>query len=115
MEDPKLTPSYDQDRAVAKRNMNSESFRLVTSLLGKYMDGTLPLRLHCECGRVGCDDIINLTLEQRREALRMFQQDFIVVREHIDEVKGDKVLFNAANYVVVKKPIVDRDYRGKRQ
>lgn len=94
--------SQSYDRAATTREINLSSLRLIGNIMGSYMDETLPMRLRCECGRMGCDVIINITLEQRRYAHDTYPQGFIVLRHHLGN-PGDKVLFNAANYVVVGK------------
>jgi hypothetical protein len=70
--------------------------------MGTFMEETLPMRLRCECGRPGCDVVINITLEQRREARSNNPQGFIVHRAHLSNL-SDKVLLHAANFVVVDK------------
>jgi hypothetical protein len=101
MEPSKYTSkSYEQ--AAITREINIKSLSLTESIMGTSMDETLPMRLRCECGRTGCDVIINVTLEQRRETRSTYPQAFIISRGHLNDT-SDKVLINAANFVVIDK------------
>jgi hypothetical protein len=94
--------NHSYDLAASSREINLNSMRLIGNIMGTYMDESLPMRLRCECGRMGCDVIINITLEQRRDARASYPQGFIINRTHLSN-PPDKVLFHAPGFLVVGK------------
>jgi hypothetical protein len=104
MEEPINT---HQDRARSMREINISSYRFIMNIMGTYTDESMPLRLRCECGRNGCNEIINVTLRQRRQTRETYPQGFIVLREHVQGSDSETVISNGPGFVVVEKPLSD--------
>ena len=93
----------DEQLAIIRRNINVHSYGVISGIMGARTVDTLPLRLRCECALPSCEDIIHVTLGQRRELRRAYPSGFIVVPSHADP-EHDTIAHQADNYCVVEKP-----------
>ena len=65
-------------------------------------DGDAPLQFVCECSEEGCNEAVVLTLPEY-EAVRADPTHFIVAPGHLWEPHDERVVKEAASYVVVEK------------
>jgi hypothetical protein len=107
--DPTNNPS--QDLSVTRRNINVHSYGVIKIIMGNRIVDSLPLRLRCECSIPICEEIIEITLAERRDLRRKYASAFIVVIAHAPTV--DSILsFQTTTYGVIEKagyeePVID--------
>jgi hypothetical protein len=81
--------------------MNEVTFRKVNEGMEAGQDPPGPLTFLCECGRLGCNKLIELTREEY-EAVRAESTTFAIIDGHeIDEVED--VVERHERYSVVRK------------
>ena len=100
---PQASSNHPEDQlASIRRGSNIISYGVIKGIMGSGVVDSLPLRVRCECSIPICEDIIEVTLAQRRELRRNFPRGFIVVPAHVSSPQ-DITLFKTAHFCVVEK------------
>lgn len=102
-QDIPISSGLDEELSVTRRGINVRSYGVIKSIMGSRTIDSLPLRLRCECSVETCEEIIEITLAQRRDLRRRFASSFIVVVVHADINEG-AIVYKADEYAVVEKP-----------
>ena len=66
--------------ATIRRASNIRSYGVIKSIMGSGIIDSLPLRVRCECALSTCEEIIEVSLHQRRELRRNYPRGFIVIQ-----------------------------------
>lgn len=97
-------PAKSDDKSLAsdRRGGNIRSYGVIKMIMGTRVVDSLPLRVRCECSLPACEEIIEISLNERRELRRSFPSGFIVAPSH----KGakDATAYEAPRLNVVTKP-----------
>jgi len=93
----------NEELAVIRRASNIFSYVVIKNIMGSQVLDLLPLRVRCECPLPGCEEIIELTLAQRRKLRRSYPKGFILLPAHQNS-SLDIAVFESAPYNVVEKP-----------
>jgi len=95
--------SAEDQLAAVRRASNIRSYGVIKGIMGSGIIDSLPLRVRCECALITCEEIIEVSLEQRRELRRDYPRGFILVTAHSDSSQ-DILLFENKEFSVVEKP-----------
>jgi hypothetical protein len=95
--------SLDDQLAAIRRQGNIRSYNAIIGIMGSSVVDSLPLRVRCECSVTACEEIIDVSLAQRRELRRDYPRGFIVVLPHA-EAAQDVLLHQSDEFGVVEKP-----------
>jgi len=93
----------DNQLAAVRRASNIRSYGVIKGIMGNRVVDSLPLRVRCECAIPTCEEIIEVTLFNRRELRRNHPRGFIVVRLHANSPQ-DTMLYENDDFSVVEKP-----------
>jgi hypothetical protein len=94
--------SSEDQLAVIRRTSNIRSYGVIKGIMGSGIIDSLPLRVRCECALPACEEIIEVSLSQRRDLRRNYPRGFIVVSSHADS-SHDVLLFKDSKYNVIQK------------
>lgn len=95
--------SSEDQLAAVRRASNIRSYGVIKGIMGSGIIDSLPLRVRCECALLTCEEIIEVTLSQRRDLRRNYPRGFILVKSHADPPQ-DVLLFENKEFSVVEKP-----------
>ena len=97
-------PLSDQDDqlAVVRREINIRSYGVIKGIMGYSVIDSLPLRVRCECSIPLCEEVIEVSLAERRKLRRSYSRGFIVVLSHANSVQ-DITLYKTDEFNVVEK------------
>ncbi len=97
-------PAHPQNDELAdfRRGTNIRSYGIIKTIMGLRVVDKLPLRVRCECAITSCEEIIEISLRQRRDLRRNYPVGFIVAPQHTSA--RDNLLYKSDIYWVVEKP-----------
>ena len=102
-EEQQTSLSYQGDQlALSRRDSNIRSYGIITVIMGSRVVDSLPLRIRCECPTPICEEIIEVSLSERRDLRRNYPRGFIVVPSHATPSE-DTTLFKTKNFHVLQK------------
>ena len=93
----------DGQLAVIRRTGNVSSYGVIKGIMGSQVVDSLPLRVRCECIIQTCEEIIEVSLGERRELRRAYPRGFITVTAHAS-ASEDNILCVAERYSVIAMP-----------
>ncbi len=99
----KLLTRPEDQLAAFKREGNILSYGVIKGIMGSDIVDSLPLRVRCECSIPLCEEIIEISLSQRRQLRRKYSSGFIVAPSHSNSPQ-DIVLLKTSEFSVVEKP-----------
>jgi hypothetical protein len=93
----------DGQLAAIRRASNVSSYGVIKGIMGSQVVDSLPLRVRCECIMQTCEEIIEVSLGERRELRRKYPRGFITVIAHAS-ASEENLLFTAGMYSVIAMP-----------
>lgn len=93
----------NSDLAITRRTGNIHSYAVIKGIMGSSLVESLPLRIRCECSLPECQEIIGLSLSQRRGLRTKFPKGFIVILSHAFCPPNTQV-YASKGFGVVEKP-----------
>lgn len=88
-------------REVLVRRANDQTIYAADIMLYGQVDGSFPLRIHCECANAGCEELVEIKKHKVRE-IHEVNSDFIVFPGHNDGSVED-IVERSKHYFVVRK------------
>ena len=92
----------DDHLASIRRESNIRSYSVIRGIMGSGVIDSLPLRVRCECGVLICEEIIEVSLDKRRELRRSYPRGFIVVNSHANS-PIDPTVYQSDSLSVIEK------------
>lgn len=102
-EQDKLLNLQENQLAAFRREGNILSYGVIKGIMGSDIVDSFPLRVRCECSIPLCEEIIEISLSQRRQLRRKYSSGFIVAPSHANP-SPDIVLLKTNEFSVVEKP-----------
>jgi hypothetical protein len=93
----------DGQLAAIRRASNVSSYGVIKGIMGSQVVDSLPLRVRCECIMQTCEEIIEVSLGERRELRRTYPKGFITVPPHAS-ASDDNTLCVSERYSVIAMP-----------